>query len=341
MCNSVFASVLFFAVLSAVYAGSPCPSRDSIFPCLCTEVVQSSQRVTIVFCSAFNNTQDPLNLPQNFGRILIDRFIIADFNSTNEELISLPDQWIKNIRVREIEFNNLNVSQYFLSRNAFANHENIMEKFTVKNCNSLNYVLQGTFVGLATLTTLREIDLSWNRIPEIGYEPFPKDLTNLEKINLSHNKISTLSKEAFSPWVNLREINLSHNQITEIHPNQFRAELSLMDFSYNMISSVPVDLFTNISIHSRVLFSNNNLQTLPLNTWLPAATRTTNLVDVSDNFFACNCDISWIATRDRKNDQIVGTCASPRHLESKSLLDAVLSLKCGDSALNQKKISYD
>ena len=117
-------------------------------------------------------------------------------------------------------------------------------------------------------------------------------LPHLQVLDLSENNISILP-EIFSHQRYLQVLNLSNNKIGAVRTEQFSglSSLSTLDLSRNIITSLP-------STFSTIL---------------------TNVphVNLSDNIWHCNCEMSWVhASYNANNNFGISQCSTP---EEKSL----------------------
>lgn len=88
--------------------------------------------------------------------------------------------------------------------------------------------------------SLEVLDLSGNRIPQVGADSFVH-MTELRALDLSDNRLMRLEAGTFDSLTKIEEIHLQDNLITEIDVNTFLADLTqlkIIDLSNNLLSIV-------------------------------------------------------------------------------------------------------
>ncbi|XP_076601159.1 uncharacterized protein LOC143329235 [Chaetodon auriga] len=150
--------------------------------------------------------------------------------------------------------------------------------------NKLQGVKRETFSGLARLETLKmnnnlisnltsdmfhnmtqliELHLEGNKISELADGIFFA-LTELKVLNLRGNLLTTFSDEVFGFQAsNLKELNLKGNRLTELSSLSSLTSLSDLILSSNQLSSLPEDIFRNVTVLENLDLSENQLTSLP------------------------------------------------------------------------------
>ncbi|XP_044746672.1 chaoptin [Coccinella septempunctata] len=125
--------------------------------------------------------------------------------------------------------------------------------------NKIADVGRGTF---GSLTRIGTIDLARNLLTKVDYQMFYQ-LNYLEIIDLSQNNITEVQKLAFKD-VYFAKIDLSRNNISTIENGAFEncANISVLDFSHNSISTFARKVFDETTYASELRLSYNKLTTL-------------------------------------------------------------------------------
>ncbi|VDO70298.1 unnamed protein product [Heligmosomoides polygyrus] len=100
---------------------------------------------------------------------------------------------------------------------------------------------------LQGLSSLRELDLSGNRISSLGTGVF--DLTpELRELSINDNDISVIEEGTFSKLTSLKKLSLSGNQISTITKNMFKGldSLEVLNLQNNQITSIDWSAFANL-----------------------------------------------------------------------------------------------
>ncbi|KAK5967422.1 hypothetical protein GCK32_006229 [Trichostrongylus colubriformis] len=100
---------------------------------------------------------------------------------------------------------------------------------------------------LQGLTSLRELDLSGNRISSLVTGVF--DLTpELRELTINDNDITIIEEGTFAKLTSLKKLSLSGNQISIITKNMFKGldSLEVLDLQNNQITSIDWSAFANL-----------------------------------------------------------------------------------------------
>ncbi|PIO63286.1 leucine Rich repeat-containing domain protein [Teladorsagia circumcincta] len=100
---------------------------------------------------------------------------------------------------------------------------------------------------LQGLTSLRELDLSGNRISSLVTGVF--DLTpELRELSINDNDITTIQDGTFAKLTSLKKLSLSGNQISVITRNMFKGldSLEVLNLQNNQITSIDWSAFANL-----------------------------------------------------------------------------------------------
>ncbi|KAF7690115.1 uncharacterized protein LOC124376668 [Silurus meridionalis] len=74
------------------------------------------------------------------------------------------------------------------------------------------------------------------------------NIKSLKVLQLSHNRISEIGPADLAGCIHLSELQLHHNLITTIHPKTFKdlQNLKILDLSYNLLATIPVPDFLSL-----------------------------------------------------------------------------------------------
>jgi len=124
-----------------------------------------------------------------------------------------------------------------------------------------NSISSASLEAISTLTHLRNLDLSENRITELP-TPF-YNLVNLEKLNLKVNKITTLNVELYK-LNKLVELNLTRNELQSLpHTIGELKQLKYLFLADNSIKTLPHEIGYLYESLRKVALTNNKLSDVP------------------------------------------------------------------------------
>ncbi|XP_062548023.1 chaoptin [Armigeres subalbatus] len=156
------------------------------------------------------------------------------------------------------------------------------------NDNMISDVGRGTF---GSVTRIGTIDLARNRIKKVDYQMFYQ-LNYVEIVNLAENEIVEIQKDSFKDLY-LTHINISHNRLESIESKSFIncANMTVLDFSHNLIKSIPRNAFDETTYASEWILTHNlltNMSQIPLSnmTGLRVLNASyNNIIDIPKNTF--------------------------------------------------------
>ncbi|XP_073346737.1 uncharacterized protein [Pagrus major] len=158
---------------------------------------------------------------------------------------------LQNLRV-------LDLSQNKLERLTFSGLARL--EILKMNHNLISELTSDTFHNISRLT---ELHLEGNKISELSDGIFFV-LTELQVLNLRGNLLTTFSDKVFGfEASNLTELNLKGNRLTELSSLSSFTSLSDLNLSSNQLSSLPEDVFRNVTALENLDLSENQLTSLP------------------------------------------------------------------------------
>lgn len=267
---------------------------------------------------------------------------LVHLNLSHNSIIDLPRAVFKNQKLRTLSLSHnqlqalpfqvfamehmteLDLSHNYLA--TFLDHFFKFNKYIEILLLNNNRIAKLTSNSLADLSELRRLDLSKNSLRHIAQGLFDS-LNKLEFLDLADNPLTDLASGTFRGLRNLLELNLSGNQFTQL-------TFGLVHFSPRLLS-LTIDNTSIEEIHNSELLGVPQLKNLSLRnnkklkvvenfvladtpllkrldisgnalTFLPksiANLTRLNYLNISNNFWACDCRMHWFAdwTEARKN----------------------------------------
>ncbi|XP_041804884.1 carboxypeptidase N subunit 2 [Chelmon rostratus] len=128
------------------------------------------------------------------------------------------------------------------------------------NNNLISNLTSDTFHNM---TQLIELHLEANKISELADSIFFA-LTELKVLNLRGNLLTSFNDNVFGFTAsNLKELNLKGNRLTKLSSLISLTSLSDLILSSNQLSSLPEDIFRNVTVLENLDLSENQLTSLP------------------------------------------------------------------------------
>merc|ERR1719167_297544 len=155
----------------------------------------------------------------------------------------------------------------------------------------------------STLSSLRLLSLLDGNLGSVS-QGMLQGLDQLDALFLDRCHISKLEPGSFSTLPNLTHLSLSHNNITKVPNGTFTdtPSLKLLNMGDSNIQEVK-DSFLEFNTDIHILLHNNNIRTLPEDTWRPLVKRIVNTtgsqgwIDLDNNPLDCGCDVKWFVVK--------------------------------------------
>lgn len=119
-----------------------------------------------------------------------------------------------------------------------------------------------TTFRLLIYKSLLSLDLSYNELENINFNPAELDELKLEFLNLSHNNLRSI--DGISNLPNLKYLDLSRNKIEKLEENHFSTfrKLTSLNLSFNKLSVISGCIFCAQKNLKSIDFFNNNIRTI-------------------------------------------------------------------------------
>ncbi|XP_035232233.1 leucine-rich repeat-containing G-protein coupled receptor 5-like [Stegodyphus dumicola] len=233
-------------------------------------------------------------VPSALNRKLVDKLILKEVPPSKEHTLArLPNNWLKNVRIKQFEVLNSVLSGDFIwYGNPFEEQVHSLVSFTASRCyltGALTYDMAGTINtrGLDSLSRIEVIDFSYNHLTVVTGSAFLKPPTNLTTVILSYNSIEKIEGNAFQHSPLLKHVNLSHNLLESVSRAIFAAparQLEHLDLSWNSLTVLPHDFFNNMPALRKVNLEKNFFYSMPKNPWAVIWTQLKYLDITGKNF---------------------------------------------------------
>ncbi|XP_072111922.1 transforming growth factor beta activator LRRC33-like isoform X2 [Mobula birostris] len=288
---------------------------------------------TVALCQGESLDRVPVNLSIRTEVLFLNENVIRAIS--NESLSVYKRLHMLNLSGNQIEV---------IEPGAFGYNKNLEDLNLKKNRIDLTY--SKTHLALRTLSALKSLDLSENRLNEDMTSYIVRNLTTLEYLSLARNVIMRLEPGNLEGLVHLRELNLEYNYIYEIESGTFEGlqRLTKLNLAHNHIPcivdfSLPQVKTLNVSHNAIELFltreneiefqletldlSHNKLLFFPL---LPKCNKLKSLL-LADNEMSFYDDLMNDSSTEVQFIQIVGNVTN---ITTVNLWDEMVSVSLPD-----------
>ncbi|XP_008191941.2 insulin-like growth factor-binding protein complex acid labile subunit [Tribolium castaneum] len=239
----------------------------------CKESVDSTREVckTELRCR-FDEDYDRIEKRFCRCKITIEHFSLPDNTLTFDLFSGICFQRFNNLKQLWIQHADLQ----YLDNNIFEKYPNLVHLDLSDNQVSLNFSKQAEKIttlnasynkidelkdeALADLRSLRVVDLSFNRLAQIGTGL--KNLKSVEEVYMNNNQLTQIEKNDFEPLQKLRILNLAHNFLVSIKSPLFFLHLQELYLNNNRLKSINAQEFVRLPSLRILKIGNNLFETL-------------------------------------------------------------------------------
>lgn len=345
---TMFLLVVVLSFVASALAGTPCPDRQSIYPCSCLALPQGKKVFfTSVTCHRLHSTDSLTVIFPALRTMAIDHLYLYDsFWEANklgteegENKQVLPTDWITLLKVKEIEIVDTTLSPCFACHSRVACRNSITTRFTAVNSSSHDKICTicktdkgGDFTWTGCMTKLRQFHFQHGKLTIVRSDLFPTMMKELTEVDLSYNQITKIENNAFLMTPRLKVLNLSHNALQSLDA-MFKGvkllALEQLDVSWNLIKSLGANFFAGAPSLKGLKADNNDIVEMKESEWQGMG-KDLRTIDLIDNPLHCDCNIRWINSTFSVNAVIQGVCATPEDYENSLLRKAsrMLNERC-------------
>ncbi|KAH9370891.1 hypothetical protein HPB48_020704 [Haemaphysalis longicornis] len=182
--------------------------------------------------------------------------------------------------------------------------------------------------AFARLAALRSLDLERNGLFEIHPAAFQGVHATLQTLKLGRNNLGGVPSEALQNCTSLYELNLRGNNISAVPGDAFAGFSASLRFLYlqeNRVQYIEAGAFDGMGSLQWLYLHSNKIATINYNVLKPLLS-SLSILDVHDNPFHCDCELSWLRQLllDKRNIVVEHPretrCASPEEHASTALV---------------------
>ncbi|KFM80082.1 Toll-like receptor 9, partial [Stegodyphus mimosarum] len=313
--------------VGAVFGGTSCPPRESIYPCTCFSVPQGRKLLhTIVSCQGLSNTDSFSTILSSLKTMEIDEFYLYDsfweayrLGAEGEPNQVLPLDWITLLRIKEMKIVDTTLSSCFACQSTLTCRNSMMTKFIAVNSSNTEKICSLCDTGRGDkyswtncLSKLSHFEFTGGKLSTLGSELFPLAMRELLLLNLSNNRIYKVDPKVFRNLPKLKSLDLSHNIIQRLD-NLFNtpiASLEFLDVSWNYIMIIGPNLFPLLPALKTFNAGYNTIVHLKEDDWkeVPFLLRE---IDLRGNPLHCDCNVRWVNSTFKTSVVLQAHCATP------------------------------
>ncbi|XP_042903266.1 leucine-rich repeat and immunoglobulin-like domain-containing nogo receptor-interacting protein 3 [Parasteatoda tepidariorum] len=304
--------VLFYLLLLTIGWTAGCPDEE-VPPCKCTRIGFHSSTID---CTNVDNVDTFRTSIYNIRTSITP---IRALHILNSNILYLPSGLFDGLAFERLVIDNSTIMSLSDSDTALVGLEKSLKTLIIQECTVLNGL---DWYQLRNLEALRELTTLKTGMMAIDDEVKGIAGLNLTKLMLTQDQISYISENAFSTFHYLETLSLKYNLIGNMTRSMFpnpANKLAQIILSYNKISSLPSDFFTNMPSLISVVLAGNEFLTLDQALFAPIW-KNLNKIDVGGNALRCDCRMKWLfAQRFPRNTW--GSCGEPKQLNGKDLVN--------------------
>uniref|UniRef100_A0A2L2Y5G3 Leucine-rich repeat neuronal protein 2 n=1 Tax=Parasteatoda tepidariorum TaxID=114398 RepID=A0A2L2Y5G3_PARTP len=321
--------VLIFVAIGAVgvFAGSDCPPRVDVYPCICINTKLTGKRhpSTTLICQGLKKTDELGAILHVLKDLEIDKFVMYDsfweaqqLGATGDSQSVLPNNWLTLTTIKEVEIVDSTLSPCFACSMSLMCKNSVTTSFKVVNssssdkiCTLCNTGSGGRLPWMGCLTKLEHFQLTQGGLKSITADFFSLTLRQLKILDLSYNRISKIDSNVFRNVPNLKSLDLSHNAIDRID-NTFGSSTNLeyLDLSYNALKVIGSNLVPLMPKIKSLNFAYNQITDLRERDWSSKPEKLFK-IDLRGNLINCDCSIKWVNSTFEVGVNIIGNCGKP------------------------------
>lgn len=311
----LFLTFIFLGAVASVYMET-CPPAEYIYPCSCKQLKTGD--ITVVCADqALDLQRLKYSLSNLYGKEDVNLIL------NGLRLGSVPSTFFYGIYIKRLQISNCYLQALTDdSQPILYGLEDTLQELTITSSFREDYGPAKLQVG--HLTRLREINLSFNGIAELGNEWFESAPRSLEYLTLYNNNIGKIGQNAFANLIYLRQLSLVGNRFGAIQRTMLPVvgyNLQVLELDNNALTHLPEDIFTSMPVLSSVSLRQNGISKLDQRTWYPIWQQL-NVLRLEDNRIQCDGHLNWLFEIKRAA-AVYGRCYSPREFQGYSLQELI------------------
>ncbi|KAG8195727.1 hypothetical protein JTE90_002988 [Oedothorax gibbosus] len=179
---------------------------------------------------------------------------------------------------------------------------------------------------LSGFTNLKRLILFHTRVTKIGESFVEYAPKSLEEVKINNCSTARIHDEGFASLPNLLEVYVMSGRIKELKRSMFPkpSKLKSFNFSWNRLSSLPLDIFSEMPDLMYVYLGGNDLKEMPGTIFAPVFPKLL-VFHFDGNPLKCRCNISWITGTGKHLEprNFLGACHEPKNLQGRHIRDLV------------------
>lgn len=332
-------------------AGSECPPRRLIDPCICNNIpLNKSTNYTLITCVGFRTSDQLKSIVPLLATLDIDSFQLYDAfwqggaaGANGEPQNALPADFLTLNKMKEVVIVDGSLMPCFACHWTTVCSNDVTTTIKIRNSTTADKICTVCETGsgsrlpwLPCLSKLKHLEMSHGNVKSLTSDLF-MFMPEMNTLDFSFNKISKIERNTFKNLPALKRLDLSHNAIEMVdYIFGQNTTLEYLDLSYNLIKTVGPNLLPKNPNLKWLKMAHNAIEELKQSDFrINSVPKSLRLLDFTGNPINCSCGLRFLNSTFAVSVAIQGTCVLPEEYNGSKLRTTSRNLieRCNSAGL--------